>query len=156
MKYIDILTSLKNRNFLNENIPIWNQNTIYPQAIIILDLNKIQEINDSYGYLEGDKQIQAVANALIKTQLDNSEIMRTDGNEFTIYMVGYSERQVISYIKKLTKEFKNLPYDKEAAIGFSMIEDDVKLIGDAINEATERMKENKALALEEDIEDEKI
>ncbi len=150
MKYIDILTSLKNRNYLNENIPIWNQNTIYPQAIVIIDLNGIQEINDIYGYKEGDKQIQATANALIKTQLDNSEIMRTDGNEFTVYMVGYNEKQVISYIKKLNKEFKNLPYDKEAAVGFSIIEDDLKLLGDAINEATEKMKENKQLALDED------
>lgn len=147
MKYIDLLTSLKNRNYLNENVPIWNQNTIYPQGVIVIDLNGIQELNDSYGYIEGDKQIQAAANALIKTQLDNSEIMRTDGNEFTIYLVGYSEKQLISYVKKLNKEFKNLPHDKDAAIGFSMIEDDVKLISDAINEATEKMKENKALAI---------
>lgn len=149
MKYIDILTSLKNRNYLNENIPIWNQNTIYPQALIVIDLNGIQEINDIYGYMEGDKQIQAAANVLIKTQLDNSEIMRTDGNEFTIYLVGYNEKQIISYIKKLNKEFKNLPYDKEAAVGFSIIEDDLKLLGDAINEATEKMRENKTLAIED-------
>ena len=146
MKYIDILTSVKNRNFLSENLPIWNQNTIYPQSVIVIDLNGIQELNDSYGYQEGDKQIQALANILIKTQLDNTEIMRTDGNEFTIYMVGYSERQVLSYIKKLTKEFKNLPHDLGAAIGFSMIESDVKLIDDAINEATEKMRENKLLS----------
>lgn len=149
MKYIDLLTSLKNRNFLSENMSIWNQNTIYPQAIVVIDLNSIQELNDSYGYLEGDKQIQGAANVLIKTQLDNSEIMRTDGNEFTVYLVGYNEKQIISYIKKLNKEFKNLPYDKGAAVGFSIIEDDVKLIADAINEATEKMKENKALILGE-------
>ena len=145
MKYIDMMTSLKNRNFLTENLSIWNQNTIYPQAIVVVDLNGIQELNDSYGYSEGDKQIQAAANALIKTQLDNSEIMRTDGNEFTVYLVGYSEKQIISYIKKLNKEFKNLPHDKNAAIGFSMIEDDLKLIDDAINEATEKMRANKEL-----------
>ena len=145
MKYIDVLTSLKNRNFLNENIPIWNRNTIYPQSIILINLNGIQEINDSYGYTEGDKQIQCFANILIKTQLDNTEIMRTDGNEFVIYMLGYSEKQVLSYIKKLNKEIKSLPYDKGAAMGFSMILDDVKLIDDAINEATEVMKNNKVL-----------
>ncbi len=147
MKFIDILTSLKNRNYLNESIPIWNQNTIYPQAIIVIDLNCIQELNETLGYQEGDRQIQGAANALIRTQLDNSEVMRTDGNEFIIYLVGYNEKQIISYIKKLTKEFKNLPHDRGAAIGFSMIEDDLKLINDAINEATERMKENKTLLL---------
>ena len=138
-----MLTSIKNRNFLNENLPIWNQNTIYPQSVIVIDLNGVQELNDTYGYSEGDKQIQSLANILIKTQLDNTEIIRTDGNEFTIYMVGYNERQVLSYIKKLNREFKNLPHDKGAAVGFSMINDDLKLIDDAINEATEMMKKNK-------------
>ncbi len=147
MKYIDILTSLKNRNYLNENIPIWNQNTIYPQSIIVIDLNSIQELNETLGYQEGDRQIQGAANALIRTQLDNSEVMRTDGNEFIVYLVGYNEKQIISYIKKLNKEFKNLPHDRGAAVGFSMIEDDLKLINDAINEATEKMKENKTLLL---------
>ena len=89
IRYIDQLTSLKNRNYLNENINAWNKNTIYPQATIVLDLNRLQEINDTLGYEKGDRQIKAAANILIKTQLDNSDIMRTDGNEFLIYLVGY-------------------------------------------------------------------
>lgn len=143
MKFIDQLTSLKNRNFLNENIETWNNNTIYPQTIVVVDLNKIQEINDLYGYNEGDKQIKALANILVKTQLDNSEIMRTDGNEFVIYLVGYSQKQVSNYIFKLNKEIKKLPYEFGAEFGFSMIQDDIKTIEDALNEAVEDMKKNK-------------
>ncbi len=85
LKFIDQLTSLKNRNYLNECIEKWDNNTIYPQTTILVNLNKVQEINDHHGYNEGDRQIKSFANALIKTQLDNSEIMRTDGNEFVIY-----------------------------------------------------------------------
>ena len=143
MKFIDQLTSLKNRNFLNENIETWNNNTIYPQTIVVIDLNKIQEINDLYGYNEGDKQIKALANILVKTQLDNSEIMRTDGNEFVIYLVGYSQKQVSNYIFKLNKEIKKLPYEFGAEFGFSMIQDDIKTIEDALYEAVEDMKKNK-------------
>ena len=143
MKFIDQLTSLKNRNFLNENIETWNNNTIYPQTIVVVDLNKIQEINDLYGYNEGDKQIKALANILVKTQLDNSEIMRTDGNEFVIYLVGYNQKQVSNYIFKLNKEIKKLPYEFGAEFGFSMIQDDIKTIEDALNEAVEDMKKNK-------------
>lgn len=143
IRYIDQLTSLKNRNYLNENINAWNKNTIYPQATIVLDLNRLQEINDTLGYEKGDRQIKAAANILIKTQLDNSDIMRTDGNEFLIYLVGYEERQIISYIKKLYKEFKNLPYEYGATIGHSMITNDLKSIEDAINESVEDMKQKK-------------
>ena len=142
MKFIDQLTSL-NRNFLAENIEMWNNNTIYPQTIIVVDLNKIQEINDVHGYNEGDKQIKAMANVLIKNQLDNSEIMRTDGNEFVIYLVGYSARQVSNYIHKLNKEIDKLPFEFGAEFGQSVIEDNIKTVEDALNEAVEDMKKRK-------------
>lgn len=143
IKYIDQLTSLKNRNYLNENIDSWNKNTIYPQAMIVLDLDDLQTINDTLGHEAGDEQIKAAANILIKTQIDNSDIIRTDGNEFLIYLVGYEEKQVVSYIRKLYKEFKSMPYEHGATIGFSVITDDIKTIEDAINEAVDDMKMKK-------------
>ena len=143
IKFIDQLTSIKNRNYLTENISNWNNNTIYPQTIIVIDLNKVQEINDVKGYEEGDKQIKALANILVKTQLDNSEVMRTDGNEFVIYLVGYNQKQITNYIHKLSKEIKKLPYDFGAEFGYSMILDDIKTIEDALNEAVEDMKRQK-------------
>lgn len=143
MKFIDQLTSLKNRNYLNEYIHNWNNNTIYPQTMIVIDLNNIQFVNDTLGYEEGDKQIKAAANILIKTQLDNSDIMRTDGNEFLVYLVGYTQKQVTNYIHKLNKEFKKLPYEYGAEFGYSMINDSIKTIEDAILEATDEMKKQK-------------
>lgn len=150
LKYIDLLTSLKNRNYYNEKVNIWNKNTIYPQACIVMDINNVKELNDTLGHEEGDKQIQAVANILIKTQIDNTEIIRTDGNEFMVYAIGYSEKQIISYMKKLLKEFSKLPYDDGVAMGFSMIDDDTKLVEDAFNEASIQMRKNKDLAEDKD------
>lgn len=143
LKYIDQLTSLKNRNYLNENLHNWSQNTIYPQTIIVIDLNNLQYINDTMGYEKGDEQIKAAANILVKNQLDNSDIIRTDGNEFVIYLIGYQTKQITSYIHKLNKEFKRLPYEQGAAIGYSMIEDNIKTVEDAINEAVEDVKKQK-------------
>lgn len=145
LRFIDQLTLLKNRNYLSENIKEWSKNTIYPQTILVIDLNHLQHINDVSGYDEGDKQIKAAANALIKTQLDNSDIIRTDGNEFVVYMVGYSQKQVTNYIHKLNKEFKKLPYDYGAEFGYSMILDDIKTIEDALNEAVKALKKQKEL-----------
>ena len=143
IKYIDMLTSLKNRNYLNSAIEKWDESEIYPQTIMIVDLNNIAYINDNYGHEEGDNVIKQAANILITTQVENSEIMRTNGNEFLIYMVNYDEKQVITYIRKLTKEFKELSHGFGAAIGYSMITDGLKTIDDAINEATLDMKSNK-------------
>ncbi len=149
LKFIDQLTTLKNRNYLSEYINSWNNNTIYPQTMIVIDLNNIQFINDTLGYEEGDKQIKSAANILIKTQLDNSDIMRTDGNEFLIYLIGYTQKQVTNYIHKLNKEFKKLPYEYGAEFGYSMINDSIKTIEDAIIEATDEMKKQKKKAEDE-------
>ena len=43
MKFIDVMTSLKNRNYLNYNIKSWEDNTIYPQTIVIVDLNNMMD-----------------------------------------------------------------------------------------------------------------
>lgn len=143
LKYIDQLTSLKNRAYLNSKIEIWDESEVYPQAIVIIDLNNIAYINDNYGREEGDKVITEAANILIMEQLRNSEIIRTDGNEFLIYLVGYNEKQIVSYIRKLNKQFKGLSHGFGAASGYSIITDAIKTIDDAVNEATISMKENK-------------
>lgn len=142
-KYTDILTSLKNRNYLNRNMKAWEESKVYPQAVVIVDLNNVKYVNDNYGHEAGDQLITTAASILVNTQLENSEIIRTDGNEFLVYLVGYSEKQVDTYCKKLNKELKELPHGFGAATGFSMITDDIKTIDDAINEATLEMRTNK-------------
>ena len=143
LKYVDMLTSLKNRNYLNDNIELWDESEVYPQTIIVIDLNNIAYINDNYGHSEGDLVIKEAASILIRNQNPNSEIIRTNGNEFLIYLVNYDEKQVLSYIKKLSKEFKELPHGFGAAIGYSVITDAIKTVDDAINEATIDMRNNK-------------
>ena len=142
-KYTDMLTSLKNRNYLNAKMQEWEDCEVFPQSIVIVDLNNVKYVNDNYGHEEGDQLIIKAAGVLVNTQLENSEIIRTDGNEFLIYLVGYSDRQMSTYTKKLSKEMKNLPHEFGAAVGYSMITDEIKTIDDAINEATLEMITNK-------------
>ena len=143
LKYIDTMTSLKNRAYLNLKIKEWDENVIYPQAFVVIDLNNIKDINDSHGHEEGDIIIKKAASTLIVNQEANTDIIRTDGNEFLVYMVGYSEKDVISYTRKIYKELKELPYGYGAAVGYSMIMDDIKTVDDAINEATIDMRNKK-------------
>lgn len=142
-KYMDYLTSLKNRNYLSFNISSWNELEVFPKAVIVIDLNNIKYINDKYGHLEGDKEIRKAASILINTQLENSEIIRIDGNEFLIYLMEYNERQIEIYSKKLKRELKKLPHSFGASIGYSVINSEVKSIEDAINEASIMMRKDK-------------
>lgn len=143
LRYIDAMTSLKNRTYLNSKIKEWDENVIYPQGFVVVDLNNIKYINDNKGHEEGDIVIKKAASILIVNQEANTDIIRTDGTEFLIYMVGYSEKDVMAYTRKLYKELKELPYGFGATIGYSMILDDVKTVDDAINEATIDMRNKK-------------
>ena len=143
LKYIDQLTSLKNRLYLNDSIEKWDNTSVYPQSIIIVNLNDLTDINNNFGYEEGDKVILEAANVLIRTQLPNTEIIRTDGSEFLIYMLEYDEKQTVAYLRKLNKELKELSHGYGAVTGYSMITDGIKTVDDAINEATLDVKTNK-------------
>ena len=145
VRYIDPLTSLKNRHYLNKNFSKWENNAIYPQSIIVINLNNLRHINDVYGHEEGDKLIKQAANILIKNQLEQSDIIRTDGNEYLIYMVGYEKNKVVAFMRKLYKELNELPYGFGATLGYSMIEDDIKTIDDAINEAVLEIRASKEM-----------
>ena len=145
MMYLDVMTNLKNRNYLNDNLSYWEDNKVYPQAVVVIDLNNISIINDTKGHEEGDRQIKSAASILIKTQRENSEIIRTDGNEFLIYLVGYEENQIVTYVNKLMKEFKSLPYEYGASMGYFMITSESTTIDDAINLALIIMRDNKGV-----------
>ena len=137
------MTSLKNRTYLNSKIAEWDENVIYPQSFVVVDLNNIKYINDNHGHEEGDIVIKKAASILIVNQEANTDIIRTDGNEFLIYMVGYSEKEVVAYTRKIYKDLKELPHGYGATLGYSMIMDDVKTVDDAINEALLDMRNNK-------------
>lgn len=151
LKYIDQLTSLKNRLYLNDSIEKWDNTAIYPQSIIVVNINDLTEINNNFGYEEGDKVILEAVNILIRTQLPNTEIIRTDGSEFLIYMIGYEEKQTVAYLRKLNKELKDISHGYGAVTGYSMITDGIKTVDDAINEATLDVKTNKELLDEENV-----
>ena len=143
--YFDAMTNLKNRNYLNDNIDFWSSTKVYPQSIIVIDINGLRKLNDTLGHEAGDNQIKAVASVLIKTQRDNTEIMRTDGDEFIIYLVGYDEKKIGTYIHKLNKELYSALPNKDfgVSIGYAMIASEQTTIDDAINDSLSMIKSSK-------------
>lgn len=148
--YFDAMTNLKNRNYLNDNIDAWSSTKVYPQAIIVIDINNLRKLNDKDGHEAGDNQIRAVASVLIKTQRDNTEIMRTDGDEFIIYLVGYDEKKIGTYIHKLNRELSSSLPNKEygVSIGYAMITNEQTTIDDAINDSLTMIRSSKGISNE--------
>ncbi|QOG12822.1 EAL domain-containing protein [Arcobacter sp. FWKO B] len=90
MHYIahhDILTSLPNKVFLQEQI---NQAIIRANrnntkiALLIIGLDRFQDINDSFGHIIGDELLILVANYLQTTEATSNFIARLSGDEFGV------------------------------------------------------------------------
>lgn len=79
LAYHDSLTSLKNRNWLYENI-----DNIKCKYIYFLDINGLHEINKK-GHIIGDQHIKDIADKLKYLVTPGSIIVRYAGDEFIIF-----------------------------------------------------------------------
>lgn len=99
--YTDTLTSLQNRNALNEHFANRLENSGQTFACMMIDLNKFKDINDTYGHLVGDEML-AVIGRRLKERFKDKEyfVGRLGGDEF-IVLAGYQSRVEIDALAEV-------------------------------------------------------
>ena len=139
MSETDALTGLYNRRAAEEHITRQMQadgrNPDCVRPLISIDLDKFKQVNDTYGHLEGDALLIAVADS-IKTSVRNSDIVgRIGGDEFVVYLSNVTDRQnamavaeklcqVIRELSTMKKEWSNI----SVSIGISFADHpDIKM-----------------------------
>ncbi|ELR67351.1 GGDEF family protein [Photobacterium marinum] len=83
----DAVTKLLNRRAFERDILGYQRNNI-PYSLIILDIDKFKNFNDTYGHLLGDQVLKIVANRLNAFCQDNAQAYRFGGEEFIIILPG--------------------------------------------------------------------
>lgn len=85
--YVDALTGLYNRAYLDATIQMMNEGTRSFNAAIMVDLDRFKSINDTYGHLAGDQALKEVAAIIVsKINADSDIAFRYGGDEFLILM----------------------------------------------------------------------
>lgn len=82
----DSLTGLKNREFFlraAHDAIATNKNSDYKFAIILFDVDRFQEINDSLGHMIGDELLKTVGNILNQFMQPENSLSRYGGDEFS-------------------------------------------------------------------------
>ena len=97
MSETDGLTGLYNRRATEEQITArMEQDARNPRCVrplISIDLDKFKQVNDTYGHLEGDALLVAVADT-IKTSVRTSDIVgRIGGDEFIVYLGNVTDKK---------------------------------------------------------------
>ena len=85
----DRLTNLPNRAALNERIARGHQaaeRTGTAVAVLIVDLDRFKEVNDTLGHHKGDLVLIEVGHRLRKAVRDTDLVARLGGDEFAVYL----------------------------------------------------------------------
>ncbi len=148
LAYQDYLTKGWNRTAFEEDIDkLLNQKVTF--RLILLDLNYLKLINDSYGHAEGDYAIIKSYNALKNTIRDNGKSYRISGDEFACIIYDISNETFEKYkeqIEKILKEgSKDKPYNIVLALGTNIYNENLNFRDFYKNVDTEMYKNKKIL-----------
>ena len=142
LAYTDSMTELQNRNAYEEKSKKLRKSSsnISRITVIVIDINGMKEINDSYGHFSGDDAIKTVAKALKDTIGTKADIYRIGGDEF----VCISESNVLPYISQFKDTISFIDREKlyklAVSIGYSKYHEKyTKSIDDIICRADEKM-----------------
>ena len=111
MAFTDALTSLPNRALFYDRLEqatAMSKRRNYPFVLLMLDLNRFKNVNDTLGHHIGDELLKVIAERLLETVRETDTIARLGGDEFAAILTSANGQQaaaniankIISLIKK--------------------------------------------------------
>lgn len=149
----DHLTGLRNRYTLEETIEqifaASNRNG-NKAGILLIDLNRFKEINDTYGHITGDIVLKEVAERLQKASRADELLFRVGGDEFLLVAPIVNGYDVLKTVKDRFKGYLNFVLDVKgneiqvsASIGCALYKDDGENYDVLYHVADQRMYDEK-------------
>ncbi len=105
----DALTGLYNRRLFDEYCDKeLNRAKRYgqPLAVVVLDLHKLKQVNDSHGHLQGDKVLQLTATTLRNTLRAADFAFRIGGDEFALLLPQTDTEQAAVLSNRVRAQFE--------------------------------------------------
>ncbi|AKP25598.1 Two-component response regulator [Leptospira interrogans serovar Manilae] len=112
---VDELTGLYNRRYLIEQFELFlkrAQRYRFSLAMIILDMDYLKEINDSYGHLAGDLSLRTISDVMKQRVRATDICSRIGGDEFCILLDAIKKEDLVQLCENLRMEVaeKELSY----------------------------------------------
>ncbi|MBC8118058.1 MAG: diguanylate cyclase, partial [Burkholderiaceae bacterium] len=101
LAWYDGLTGLPNRNLLRETMRdsiMTAANRKRRMAVMLIDLDRFKDVNDTLGHLVGDSLIKSAADVLGETVADMGVVGRLGGDEFVVLVNEFVHRQEVALL----------------------------------------------------------
>jgi len=148
LKFHDSLTELYNRSYLEKVLGNVYRERHLPLNFIICDLNGLKLVNDTFGYIEGDKLLKRVAKILKYCSRKEDIVARWGGDEFFILLprsTAAEVEEVLYKIRKICASTKDQKIPLNMSMGISARTSQEQGFREAIKEAEDNMYTNKLL-----------
>jgi diguanylate cyclase (GGDEF)-like protein len=148
----DPLTALANRTLFHEQLDkrLAEERSI---AVLLIDLDRFKEVNDTLGHAFGDELLVEVGRRLRPLLSEPDLIARLGGDEFGVFVHADDEAHALTRVDELLAQIRQpfdiagLDFDIDASIGVAMADDPALTAADLVRRADVAMytaKEDRA------------
>lgn len=135
----DWLTGLYNRHYFEESLNSLERQGVYPVSIIMVDVDGLKIINDTFGHRCGDGVLKAAAELLKNTFRKEDIVARIGGDEFAVLLPGTPENIAVQKCRLLSQNLKSYKKtDKTAKLHFSCGSATSEAPGEPLRDVMER------------------
>ncbi len=152
---IDSLTGVSNRRHLMDILPGFMEKARMNEKaflFVVFDLDKLKEVNDTYGHVNGDKVIKFFANSIHENIRETDFFARIGGDEFVGLFYNLDESILQDRIKVWETIFKDNPImtekehiDIHFSYGVSVFPEEGNYFSDLLELADKRMYQHKRM-----------
>ncbi len=109
----DELTGIHNRRYLHsylEHKVRWQDGADFPFSLLLFDLDKFKEVNDTHGHDAGDQLLTWVATALADVAGDSGLPIRFGGDEFVLLLPNTDQDGAEDAAARLMQRIRDRPF----------------------------------------------
>jgi diguanylate cyclase (GGDEF)-like protein/putative nucleotidyltransferase with HDIG domain len=151
----DALTGLPNRRSFERQLRAGLSRAVAAQSratLVVLDLDRLKEINDTYGHEAGDRALRAIGTVLRNTVRETDLCARFAGDEFVIVLWDCSPQHELRRVTEVQNAVSAYPFEPRQGVlvplsisaGCARFPHDGVTLDDLLISADERMYQDKA------------
>jgi len=146
LNFHDKLTGLYNRNFLEKEIEKLDTAIQLPISVLMVDINGLKLINDTYGHGRGDELLQTAAEVLRTSCRREDIVARFGGDEFVVLLPETSREGAYKVYQRIRKKAEGISVNEvplSLSLGLATKEKEEESLTEILRRAEDEMYRQK-------------